>query len=412
MKANRLSLAHSQVAVLWLPMAALAAVYGSITLSWVVYRVHLAEVVTQLGFAPTFAPQLLLIETLLAIALEPLAGQLSDRLQQQRRNRFPLIWVGVILTAALFVIIPLIAMEIQAVPSVQSIRWVLVGLLILWAIAIGILRSPALALLRHYAATVRLPQAASLLTLAAGLAGATTPLGTPALKELGYGITFVVAAILLVVTVGLLKLFNRSVVTPAETLEDAVALTSPSLASLGLIFGIGATVTLVFRLAIEIFPKVLKTQLPDVNPPLIMGLMFLTIAAFAVPAGLIAVRVGNSRAMLVGLGAIAALLVLLKLTVSLPVAMGLAMGLGIAYSLVSNGTFPLVLSVLSPRHAGLAIGLFFGGAAAAVSAFSIVFGTPEALTVTTGIWLGLVSLLGAAICVIALKPKHTTAANY
>jgi MFS family permease len=410
MKANQLSLAHSQVAILWLPMAALAAVYGSITLSWVVYRVHLAEVVTQLGFAPTFAPQLLLIETLLAIALEPLAGQFSDRLQQQRRNRFPLIWVGGVLTASLFVIIPLIAMEIQAVPAVQSIRWVLVVLLVLWAIAISILRSPALALLRHYAATVRLPQAASLLTLAAGLAGAITPLGTPALKELGYGITFVAAAILLVVTVGLLKFFNRSATTPAEPLENAV-LTSPSLSSLGLIFGIGATVTLVVRLAIEIFPKVLKTQLPDVNPPLIMGLMFLTIAAFAVPAGLIAVRVGNSRAMLVGLGAIAALLVLLKLTVSLPVAIGLAIGLGIAYSLVSNGTFPLVLSVLSPRHAGLAIGLFFGGAAAAVSAFSVVFGTPEALTVTTGIWLGLVSLLGAAICVVALKPKHNTAAN-
>ncbi|MBD2056184.1 PucC family protein [Oculatella sp. FACHB-28] len=407
MKANQLSLAQSQAVVLWLPVAALATVYGSITLSWVVYRVHLAELVTQLGFAPTFAPQLLLIETLLAIALEPLAGRLSDQTQQRQRNRFPLIWVGAALTAALFAIIPLLVTNIGATQPNGSIRWLVPVLLILWAIAIGILRSPALALLRHYAATVRLPQAASLLTLAAGLAGAVTPLGSAALRELGYGTTFIAVAILLLVTVACLRFFNPPSMA-ISGLRNTAAI-RPSLLSLGLIFGIGATVTLVFRLAIEIFPKVLKAQLPDSDPPFFIGLVFLAIAAFAIPAGLIAARIGNSRAMLVGLGAIAALLVLLRLTVSSPMAIVLAIGLGIAYSLVSNGTFPLVLSVVSPRHAGLAIGLFFGGAAATASAFSIFFGKPEALSVTTGIWLGLISLLVAAICVTVLKPEHSAA---
>jgi MFS family permease len=407
MKANQLSLAPSQAIVLWLPVAALATVYGSITLSWVVYRVHLAELVTQLGFAPSFAPQLLLIETLLAIALEPIAGRISDQNQRHQRNRFPLIWVGAALTAALFVILPLVVANIAAIQSNGAIRWVVPVLLILWAIAISILRSPALALLRYYAATVRLPQAASLLTLAAGLAGAVTPLGSAALRELGYQVTFVAVAILLLVTVGGLRLLNPSSM-PISGLRNSIAI-RPSPFSLGLIFGIGATVTLVFRLAIEIFPKVLKAQLPDSTPPFFIGLVFLAIAAFAVPAGLIALRIGNPRTMLLGLGAIAALLILMPLSTSQSVAILLAIGLGIAYSLVSNGTFPLVLSVVSPRHAGLAIGLFFGGAATAVSAFSIFFGNPEALSVTTGVWLGLISLLVAAICVVALKPEHNIA---
>jgi len=405
MKANPLSFAQSQTAILWLPLTALAAVYGAITLSWVVYRVHLAELVTQFGFEPTFAPQLLLVETLLAIALEPLAGKVADQIHLRQSDRFPLILAGGVLTAILFVLVVLVAVQVQ--PE-GAIRWLLPALLIAWAIAIAILRSPALALLRHYAATVRLPQAASLLTLAAGLAGAATPLASPVIREMGYVPTFIVAALLLVGTVGILQSFNSpEAMATFETSENAVA-DNPAPLSLGLIFGIGATVTLVFRLVIEIFPRVLKAQLPDTNPPLIIGLIFLAIAAFAIPAGLIAVRVGNARAMLVGLGAIAALLVLVPLSASLPLAMILAVGLGMAYSLVSNGAFPLVLSVLASQQAGLAIGLFFGGPAAAVSAFSVFFGNPEALSVTTGVWLGLLALLIAALCITALKPVHST----
>lgn len=389
---------RSPSSVWWLGVGALAALYGAFTLSWVIYRVHLSGLLTQFGFSAEFAPKLLLVEALLAIVLEPLMGGISDQMEQQQRTRLPLILWGVVLASAAFVVIPAWAIF---VPSAGIWRWGLPGLLIAWAIVMSIFRSPAIALLRQYASTQHLPLAASGLTFAAGVAGAATPLAKQFILGAGAAVAFTAAAILLLATAAVLRFF-----TPPAALE-----TSPRadkrhlLPRLCLIFVTGLAVTLAFRLAIETFPKILKTQLPQVNAAMFVGAIFVTLALAAFPAGAVATRLGNRKAMLLGLAGSAGFLGLMAVTHRL--GMGIAVGLGICFSLVTNGTLPLALSLVPTGQAGLGIGAFFGGAAAATSLFS---GLSQAggLSPIAGICLGTIALLAAGLSIAAsVEPEQT-----
>ncbi len=115
--------------ILWRPVVGLAVVQGSIVLSWVIYRAYLGKLLTQWGFPESLADTILLVETLLAIVLEPLMGGLSDRLKHWMGTRFPLISLGVILSSALFIAIP--ASVAFGTPT-GAIRWILPSLAVAW----------------------------------------------------------------------------------------------------------------------------------------------------------------------------------------------------------------------------------------------------------------------------------------
>jgi hypothetical protein len=127
---------------------------GAITLLWVVYNLYLVQILTQLGLSQELAVGLLVIENLLAMVVEPLMGSFSDRRQHQIGTRLPLISLGAVLAAGLFGVIPTVLVVGQG-----PLRWGLPLLLIAWATAMAVFRSPALSLLGRYALGTQLPQA-------------------------------------------------------------------------------------------------------------------------------------------------------------------------------------------------------------------------------------------------------------
>jgi MFS family permease len=363
------------------------------TLGWMVYRVHLPSQMLQAGFSEAAAPRLLFIEALLAIAVEPLAGAFSDRTQGQQGTRLPIISTGMGLAAVLFIVFSAFT---WAEPTI-AIRWVLVSLLLIWSIAMGCFRSPALALLKRYAPTLKLPQAASLLTVAFGLAGAATPLASPWVLSLGAPMSFALMALLIVLSALWLRRMNP--VTLAAKPTGSCQLTQPrSTVALTRIFGLGFTSALAFRLAIETFPKVLKAQVPGIHPPLLVGLVFITVAIAAFPIGKIAVHLGNSRMMQLGVATTALFLGLMALSHSLLISIMVALGLGVGFSLILNGTLPFTLEQVPPEHAGLGIGLFFAGVATASSLVLGFLGKPGVLSSAEAMILGIVALLGVGFC--------------
>jgi MFS family permease len=379
-----------QRSLFWVAVCALAAVYGTSTLAWMVYRVHLPAQMTQLGFSAQAAPLLLLVEALLAIAVEPIAGAWSDRLN--RDSRLPLIAVSVGLAALLLVTIPVLA-------SGSSIgrEWI-IGLLLAWAIAMSGFRSPALALLRRYSPAARLPHAASLLTFAFGLAGAATPLASKFVLGLGVTLSFTLAAILIVVsTIGLQWANPTAPLDRVKPLSDAQSM---SLIQGARIFGLGLSSTLAFRLAIETFPKLLKAQVPGINPPLFVGLLFISLAIAALPIGKFAVRQGNQRTLILGVVITALFLAGMLLSLNLAIAVVIAIGSGIGFSLMINGTFPFVFTQAPPHQAGLGMGIFFAGVAVATSLMLGVLGKPGVLLPPIAIGLGLVALVGVGVSVM------------
>lgn len=381
--------------VLWTQVWGLALVQGAIALVWVIYNLYLVDLLTRVGLPKSLAVGLLVIENVLAILMEPLMGNLSDRLQRYMGSRFLLVALGCILSAVLFLAVPLLVTF-----GVAGVRWLLPAALIAWALAMTIFRSPALSLLGQYAFDTQLPAAASILTLVGGLAGAAGPLAGQFILGLGPVAAFSGGSAVLLLAAGVLYQVHPTKTLFTETAELNGKQRSPQVSprQLALVFGAGAGVTLGFRLMMMLFPSVLSTRFPDAPTQWVLGLLFLALAITAIPAGTLATRWGNSQAMSRGLIGMALFCALAAITPSLGIGVAVAIAFGAAFSLVSNGTIPFALSMVPPNKQGLGTGMYFGGAALASSLFGLGVQSLTGQVFWMGL-LGALAFLGAAICV-------------
>jgi MFS family permease len=148
-------------------------------------------------------------------------------------------------------------------------------------------------------------------------------------------------------------------------------------------------------------PQVLKIQLDMANVDWLMVGIAIALAFAALPAGEWAVEVGNRKAMLIGIGVTVGLL---QVIVFIPTWFTLGpsvVGVIAGLSLVVNGAIPFALALVPPQQVGLGTGMYFGGVAAAVSLFGVVFPQANAITPAAGAIGGAIAFLAAALCVAA-----------
>ena len=369
---------RSRSMILWAQVSGVAALQGAISLTWIAYNLYLPKFLGQLGFPEDFAGGVLIAESLLAIGMEPAFGALSDRAQRWLGSRFPFIAVGVVLSSALFLCLPAIAL-LGASSSV--LRWGLPTVAIAWALAMTVFRSPSLALLGRYSPAGQLPKAASVLTLVGAVISAIVPQVNQFILGFGAGPTFAIGSIVLLVAATLLRVVDRRVAPPATDPLPPI-----SIAPLALIFAIGVATSIGFGLV-----KSLLT-LREVTGVFTIANIFL-----AVPAGLWAVKLGNRRAMVGGIAAMVLLLGLLGLIPTPALAVATAVLLSGALCLVANGLLPLALTMFPAPRAGLAVGIYLGGTALASSLSNIMkLATQPPLLVSI---VATIALISAALCV-------------
>jgi len=352
--------------ILWFRVWSLAIMQGSISLCWLFYKLYLPELLTQFDLSATMASRLLVIESAIAILMEPLMGSLSDQAQQWVGTRLPFIAAGVVAAASLLVALPAIVILGQPTPA---LKLVLLITTVAWAMAMAVFRSPVLSLLGQSAAVPSLPIAFSVLSLVGGGVGALRPLATDFILSLGPALAFTIAACSLLGGAMLL----RAVHPPRATvlLSDYTAQTNCSLLSLGPTLGWLALTGLgmawgVQLLLGEIIPKLLRLLFATQDTNLGMGIVLLSIGALALPLALLARRWSNWAIMLVGVGSM-----VLGLLLSLFPIAGFALIdlllLTIAAGSLLNGVIPLALSVVPDPWGGLGIGTYFGGFSAAMA---------------------------------------------
>ncbi len=344
--------------ILWLQVVGLAAIQGAITLSWVIYNFYLPQLLVEMGFSRDLAIGLVVIENALAVVMEPLMGGLSDKAKGWTANRFPFISAGVILSSALFIVIPSIVTFLQ--PS-EATRWIFLFVVVSWALAMTVFRSPAIALLGRCAAKPELPTAASLLTLVGGIISAFRPISNNFLLSLGAVFTFSFGSFVLLAAAFVLRFVN-----PPEKPVDATVETSnvpeQLLRALALLFGTGFGIAWGSRLLMDVLGKLLKVELNTNNIDGMIFFISLSLAFAALPAGVFASKVGNRKVLVWGICAISILMMCMLLAgAKLPfVVMGV-----VSFSLITNGAIPFALTLVSPQRAGLALGIYFGGVALA-----------------------------------------------
>ncbi|MGB3557361.1 MAG: hypothetical protein WBA24_02355 [Geitlerinemataceae cyanobacterium] len=357
--------------ILWRPVVGLAVVQGSIVLSWVIYRAYLGKLLTQWGFPESLADTILLVETLLAIVLEPLMGGLSDRLKHWMGTRFPLISLGVILSSALFIAIP--ASVAFGTPT-GAIRWILPSLAVAWALAMTMFRSPVIALLIHYAAAPQLPRAASVRMLITGTMGAFAPLSNKFLLSLGPGITFAAGSIVMLLAVKVLR-SQHPPQPPVPPTPDQIVPLPSLLAGLASIVGLSMGTAWGFRFLASTLSQAVVIPIPNADLKLVTFFFGLIVAVGAFPAGILATKWGNVRVTLVGIGAMVYCLLFMGFV---PYALGILLaivGLVATFSLVNNGAFCFIFEAVPPHRIGLGIGTYFGSYGAASILFSPLFGS-------------------------------------
>jgi hypothetical protein len=380
----------------WYKIISLAALQGAISLTWLIYNIYLPQLLVSYGFPKGLAITLLIVENALAVLLEPLMGSLSDRAFRWVSTKFGFVSLGIILSSALFILIPT-ALAFRDIFA--AITWIFPGLLILWAMAMTVFRSPAISLIGRYAYASGLPIAMSFLTLAGGLVGAVRPISQDFILGLGAPVAFTIGSLVLLGAAGLLRYFD-----PPNTVNPELGKPSPvALVDFGLILGLGLGIAWGSRSIMETITKILKLNFAQFNTNVLLTLITLAIAIFAIPAGRYAARIGTRRAMLLGVGATA--IGLISMTI-LPMDILKAMAILliiISLNLVVNGAIPLVLRLLPTERSGLATGLYFGGFSAGISAFSSAFNPLTKLTPSFGAISGTIALLLVGTCVWKIR---------
>ncbi|OYD95067.1 MFS transporter [Nostoc sp. 'Peltigera membranacea cyanobiont' 213] len=376
--------------ILWVQIWVLAVVQGAITLTWLIYNIYLPQLLTQFGFPASLAVALVLFENALGAVLEPLMGGLSDQARRWVGTRFPFISVGMILASALFIAIPCV---VSLIPPTTIMRSLLPIVLVAWALAMTIFRSPAMCLLGMYSTPAQLPLAVSVVTLAGGMIGAFKPISYKFILSLGPVYTFAIGSFVMLGAAAVLRLVN-----PPEAVVDRhqAEVVKLPLEKLALILGTGFGVAWGIRFLMDVLGKVLKTQLNTDNIDVLMVWIGLAIAIASIPAGIFAVKIGNRQAMLCGICAIVpSLLIMISVGVQIPIILLIVAG----FSLIVNGAIPFALGLVPQQWAGLGIGTYFGGFALAMSLFGVIFTQPQAITPFIGAIGGALAFLFAGVCI-------------
>ena len=377
--------------ILWTQVFGLALVQGAIALMWVIYNLYLPKFLNQFGFPKEFVISILICESLLAIAMEPLMGGMSDRTQRWLGTKFPLIALGVVLASALFIALP--AIVIFGNPM-GALRWLLPIALVAWALAMTVFRSPALSLLGQYAFASQLPQAASVLTLMGALAGALGAFANQVILNLGPAITFATGSLVLLGAAAVLRLVTQQSTSSDNRLSQSTQ--QLSWKKLLLIFGAGVGISLGFTIVMR---SLLSPATPSDHTKLMLTTFTIVHLLSVLPAGFVAVRLGNARSMLLGLLSVVGILLLMAIAYQNPIAIGLAALFGIAWGFVANGVIPFALSLVPPNKAGLGTGMFFSGGALAASIFGAMLSRFGALAPGLGIGLAILTFIVAGLCI-------------
>ena len=368
--------------ILWIKVWGIAAVQGSITLTWVIYNLYFPLLLVEFGFSKELAIAILIIENALESIIEPIFGGLSDRQKQFFGSKVPLISFGIIASSVLFIVFPCLIIFGSEQPLA---KFLLPTIAIMWAGAMAIFRAPTISLLGQCAKTNTLPQAASILTFVGVIIGAFRFDAYGLILSLGAGFAFTLGSFSLLIAAFVLRKLNFDNLPNNQQSNGAKI----SLVLLSLIFTIGIWMSWTLRLIMPAVSEILKLQFGADNGKIAMTIFLILLGLAAFPAGKIATTLNNNKAMQLGVIGTVMVLTVLSLFPNyvLPVAF-----LIVCFSLLLNGITPLILSLVPLEKSGLGLGFYFGGFGAGMSAYDFVFARFEIVDLEAKIFSAMILL--------------------
>jgi maltose/moltooligosaccharide transporter len=310
------------------------------------------------GLNATQTGIILTLDNIAAFFLQPLSGALSDHLRRK-----PFLLAGMPVAATGIALIPLAL----AAPFPAFL-----ACLLLFVIAMACWRAPLFALMADLAPSRDRSRANGILNLMAGLGGVLAFGVGSLLFALKPGLPFWGAALLFLAACGVI-LWKVREPQHLATGEDL-----PALNFVGHLRGWFGSMqparrkSLVF-LALAVFCYMIgfhpieaffssygvtKLKISAANSGLILSAAYIAFILFAVPAGILAARIGRKRTVRIGLGLFALALLCAFFIPNPAVLVGLMALGGLGWALIDINAFTMVLDV-SPGADGTATGVYF-----------------------------------------------------
>jgi len=328
---------------------ALAALQAAVTVSWMAYAYHQPRLLAHFGFEALSG----LLAWYLALAgttLAPLAGDASDRLVRSGGDRFPVVRAGVFLAGVSFVAVAVTA----AAEGGSPIRWLLPLFVAVWIAGMTIFQAPALAIVRDVSAPGAVSPAMAPIVLATTLPLAAWPLVEALLQRLGGTGTFLAGGVAVVGTA--LALGRTAGVAPERPAGDAPEPVGGLRA-----FACGLASAVVVMVASERVPIVLGGAV-GVGPAGFSAVVMIVATVVAPLVARMGDRIPTGPALVTGLVVALAGFAAARIVVGPGVAVAVAMGTGLGLGLHLGTALPFVLARVASGRAGLATGLYVGGA--------------------------------------------------
>lgn len=354
--------------IIWGRVVAIAAVQSALTLMWITYKAYLGDMLGGWGFTEDFTVKLLTFEVVLALFMEPVFGLLSDKQQRNLGSRAPLISLGVILSSAIFVVLPLVA--VLQLPF----RWILPLVAIAWALAMTTFRTPIYVLLLKSAPMAELPLAIAILTMTGGLMGLISGNIKAFLLGLGALPAFLIGSIALLGASTFLRFF----MPPLQPPPDDQPVTTPALPWHGVIRTVLMAIALAWGSAIFMnnFSEAFSGEVFGVEQSW-MPRLNLLLALAAVPVGWVWIKLRPYPLLAIALGSLTVTLAILFAAPNIAwLYIALALVWIIAFAVMRNGTLPYIFATVPGRWAGFGIGIYYGVSGMANNLFPRIF-TPE-----------------------------------
>jgi MFS family permease len=349
--------------------------FFGISIVWPIFNSFIPPMLEQLGLASLVIGFIMTWDNIVNMFFQPWVGARSDRTHTRFGRRKPWLMLGAPVAALFFMLVPFVREN-----------FVLIALAIFGTnIGMALFRSPTIAYLGDLFQPGERSKANGVINLMGGLGGAVALFAGGTLYKIGVPLPFIVGAGVMLLAIVIVLLFvhepdlSNQPVTPEESKgvvanlrEVAGQADKSGLFLLGAIFS-----WFVAWNAMEAFFTLYAKNTLGINEG--DGSRMLTAFAaalilFAIPSGLIATRIGRKPTILIGLGGMAAGLVVGFFLRQPTLLLILLAVMGAFWALVNINSLPMVYDLGGQAHIGAFTGLYYLSSSAAAITGPILAG--------------------------------------
>ena len=390
--------------------------FFGISIVWPIFNSFIPPMLEQLGLTSLVIGFIMTWDNIINMFFQPWVGARSDRTRTRFGRRKPWLMMGAPVAALFFMLVPFVREN-----------FVLIALAILGTnIGMALFRSPTIAYLGDLFQPGERSQANGVINLMGGLGGAAALFAGGTLYKIGVPLPFIVGAGVMLLAILIVLLFVREPdlsdqpATPEESLgalanlrEVAARPDKSGLFLLGAIFA-----WFVSWNAMEAFFTLYGQNVLGLNPgdgSRMLTAFAATLILFAIPSGLIATRIGRKPTILIGLGGMAAGLIIgffLRQPAALLIVLAV---MGAFWALVNINSLPMVYDLGGAERIGAFTGLYYLASSAAAITGPIVAGGLIDLTGKnyTTLWLFSAIFMAVAIYMMTrVRAQHSAQAAY